>query len=372
MRSFAERRFPVRGLVMGTVGVLLLAGCTVEDPTPTPTPVPPPVSSTASAGAELVCGVDKADIELVTGNPVSRWDGDLVVHDGIGSGRCEAFSDAAGGQVFVVELAPATSDEAKHRRDLVDGLVGNPASLVYDPAVADGAVWGSGDGPGARPVVATNSSVFWGQTLIYVYVSPLAPWRDGPADHLALTEQIAATYSLQRPTPTPIPTPPPTPPSVPSTASAGAELVCGVDKADIELVTGSPVSRWEGDLLVHDGIGSGRCEVFSDARDWQVFVVELTPVTAEEAQLKHAEMDGWVGDPPSLVYDPSQADGAIWGSRDNPGPRLTATTNSSIFWGPTLIDVYVRPLDTWRDGPADHLALTSQIARTYGLQRPTP
>lgn len=186
--------------ISAAAALLLLAGCTVPRPDADATPARFP--TTPEPEAALVCGVEQAAVELLTGNPTSRSNDEIVVADGVGSGECEVFSDARRGEQFVVTLHPATSPEAAQMRERLQGTLGRPPSVVYDAGSADGGTWGTGATPSTGDGVSAGSSIFWGDTLIEVFISPAAATgRDLSADLLALTSQVAASYGLERPDP---------------------------------------------------------------------------------------------------------------------------------------------------------------------------
>ena len=189
-------RTRMRGVVVGVVVCGLLAGCTSKEPGPEPSVV---VAVSPTAGADLACGVDRAAIEAVSGYPVDRVTGELSVQEGVGSGRCEVWTDERDGVLFVVELWPLSSEKALRVRDLVDGKVGNPATYTYDPSVADGAMWNANDVPFENVSGSVLTYIFWGDTLVKIYFSAVAPLRTPSQDFLAITEQVATTYGLQRP-----------------------------------------------------------------------------------------------------------------------------------------------------------------------------
>ena len=174
----------MKAIACGVVGLVLLAGCT------TPTPTPTPALATAHPGADLVCGIDRATIEMVTGYKVARSDGALTVQDGVGTGTCSVWTDNkhVGGELLVVRLYPISSADGIESRDLVDGRRGNPPALVYPRNVVDGAYWkGALDG---------DSTVFWGATVIVVSADRLVLGRTWSDDLLAMNQQVAATYGL--------------------------------------------------------------------------------------------------------------------------------------------------------------------------------
>ena len=179
-------------IACGVVGLVLLAGCTTPAPSPTPisSPIPTSALATARPGADLVCGIDRAAIEMVTGFKVARSDGALTVQDGVGAGTCSVWTDNkhVGGELLVVRLFPTSSAKGIEWRDRVDGKRETPPTLVYPRDVVDGAYWkGTLDG---------DSVVFWGATVIVVSAGPLILGRTWSDDLLAMNQQVAATYGL--------------------------------------------------------------------------------------------------------------------------------------------------------------------------------
>ncbi|MBO0898674.1 hypothetical protein J1G42_01705 [Cellulomonas sp. zg-ZUI222] len=192
-----------RAVVVAVAGALALAGCT-GGPSPTDTASPGPVSSAAAADEPVVCGVAVGDVELATGLSVGRSDDQIVVRDGAGTGRCEAFSDDADGELVVVEMYELDDVEAQQVRAAIDG--DEPSAvrvpdIRFDPDVADGAAWGVTATPNQNLKQAPHSRVFWGDTMIYVYLTQTASWRAGADDLLAMTFQVAQSYGLERPDP---------------------------------------------------------------------------------------------------------------------------------------------------------------------------
>lgn len=172
---------------------VLLAGCTTEDPDPAPTVDLSPVSPTPSPGAELMCGIDTATIELITGYTPDRSDGDLTVQDEVGAARCTVWTDDPGhkdDELLIVELFPVSSKEGIERRQLMDGEIGNPPDVIYPQDAVDGAYWGDG--------VSGQSAVFWGQTVVQVYAwNARVSVREQAEDFLAVNQQVAFTLGLQ-------------------------------------------------------------------------------------------------------------------------------------------------------------------------------
>ena len=157
---------------------------------------------------------------------------------------------------------------------------------------------------------------------------------------------------------------------VPTSPSAGADLACGVDRASIEAVSGYPVDRVTGELSVQEGVGSGRCEVWTTEQDGVLFVVELWPLSAEEALRDRDLVDGKVGNPATYTYDPSVADGAMWSGNDEPVDRVRGSVFSYIFWGETFVVVYFSAVAPLRTPSEDFLAVTRQVAASYDLPDP--
>jgi hypothetical protein len=143
-----------------------------------------------------------------------------------------------------------------------------------------------------------------------------------------------------------------------------------VDRASIEAVSGYPVDRVTGDLSVQEGVGSGRCEVWTTDRDGVLFVVELWPTSSEEAQQRRADVDGRGSTDPTYTYDPSVADGVMVGGNDVPSDRVRGSLFSYIFLGDTLVRIYFSAVAPLRTPSQDFLAITEQVAKTYGLQLP--
>ena len=190
--------------VLGAVAAAIaLVGCT-GGPRPTDAASPAPVSSSAAAGEPAVCGVAVADVELATGLSVGQSHDRLAVRDGAGSGRCEAFSDEADGELIVVEMYALDDVEAQEVRAAIDGDGPSPVRVPdvrFDPDVADGAVWGVSATPDRYLTSGPRSRVFWGDTMIEVYLTHSAAWRMGADDLLAMTFQVAQSYGLERPDP---------------------------------------------------------------------------------------------------------------------------------------------------------------------------
>lgn len=126
----------------------------------------------------------------------------------------------------------------------------------------------------------------------------------------------------------------------------------------------------DGGLSVVDGVGKGECtawvgEGFFEG-DVLVYVV-FDASSSEEAEDARRRMRGEVEGvlPPVEVY--SDREGAIWGDVLNPDGSMTFQGNSYVFVGDTMVTLLVSFGAAGRDRVADHLALTEQIAETYGL-----
>lgn len=115
---------------------------------------------------------------------------------------CESFSDDVDGELFVVELFALDDVEAQQVRAALDDDGPTPVrvpDIRFDPDVADGGAWGVGETPDKYPTSGPHSRVFWGNTMIEVYLTHSAAWRLGADDLLAMTFQVAQSYGLERP-----------------------------------------------------------------------------------------------------------------------------------------------------------------------------
>lgn len=149
-----------------------------------------------------MCGMDRADIEAVTGYTVERSGGELTVVDGVGAGECSAWApedSQIAGSLVNVQLSPALSADGDEARAMLAGEIDGvrEADEVYTSRV--GAIWGDVLNVGDLTSTTTigTSYVFVGDTLVTLLISRGDSGRDRPADQLALTEQIAATYGLE-------------------------------------------------------------------------------------------------------------------------------------------------------------------------------
>ena len=101
----------------------------------------------------------------------------------------------------MVELHPLDDAKAQQVRAAIDGDEPSPVrvpDIRFDPEVADGAAWGVGATPDQYVTAAPLSQVFWGDTMIYVYLTQTASWRASADDLLAMTLQVAQSYGLER------------------------------------------------------------------------------------------------------------------------------------------------------------------------------
>lgn len=172
--------------------------------------------------------------------------------------------------------------------------------------------------------------------------------------------------------PDPEPSASASPAPLPSVAPAGADLVCGMDARSVGLVTRSQVDRAEGELTVVDGVGAGECRVVAvegasvpEHLAWVTFFAASSPQGVEA----RARLDG---DPavegPDVVY--GGVDGFVGGAVE-PERRMTLGSTASVFFGDTLVRVTTVRGDVGRDPVQDLLALTLQVAASYGLDDAT-
>ena len=135
------------------------------------------------------------------------------------------------------------------------------------------------------------------------------------------------------------------------------------------------MGRFDDQITVRDGAGTGRCESFSDDAEGELFVVTLYALDDIEARQVQAALDGGERTPvraPDIRFDPEVADGAVWGVGRTPSQHLVQGPHARVFWGDTLVEVYLTQTDSWRAGADDLLAMTFQTAQSYGLKRPDP
>lgn len=153
--------------------------------------MPTEIPSQPAAGADLVCGMDRTDVETAVGLEVGRVEGDLDAVDGDGKAQCDIWptdSTLVDGAVLFVSVLPASSDEGHDLRAQVDGT----ATGVTEPTVRytdlDGAAW-SGS-------VGASSIVFVGDRAITLTSTWKGEGRDPLKDLPALSQQVASSEGL--------------------------------------------------------------------------------------------------------------------------------------------------------------------------------
>ena len=183
-------------MVLGAA--LTLVACTGGAPEVAPPSSPDPVASSPAADATLVCGIASADVELATGFAVGRVDDRLTADGGSGSGECDVFSTDVDGELLVVRMFPLDDPEAVQTRVAMDGGVSTRSvpDVLLDPEVADGAVWGGMTTPATYALSGPTARVFWGQTMVEVYLTSTGPGRSGTDELLAMAFQVAHSYDL--------------------------------------------------------------------------------------------------------------------------------------------------------------------------------
>ncbi len=176
------------------VGGLLAAGVVLAACSGSGTDRPAPLPARVADGAETVCGVMAESIVLVTGAELGPVEGDLSAENGVGTRACTVHhsEDDGGGDLFVVRVFPADSDEGRLERRSVDGEVGEPPTARLDGF--DGAMWGA-DTPREHPAQAF-ATVFLGDTVARVFVSSVEPRRSGQDDLEALVRQLVDSGSV--------------------------------------------------------------------------------------------------------------------------------------------------------------------------------
>lgn len=154
--------------------------------------------------------------------------------------------------------------------------------------------------------------------------------------------------------------------AVPTSPAPGADLVCGMDRADVEAVSGVDVESDGGELTVVDGVGTGECQVYTRDATWMMNVKFHDVASADgiEARAKIAGTQEGVREP-DVVY--TTREGAIWGDVDAQEGAPTLNATSRVVVGDTVVTVLLRYGQADRDRQRDQLALTEQIAATYGL-----
>ena len=159
---------------------------------------------------------------------------------------------------------------------------------------------------------------------------------------------------------------------IPTLPTQGAALICGMDKAALEAATGFTVGRTGGELQVVGGVGSGECSVWAKNEsmiDGALMVVTMLAASSPKGVTDRSKLLGQDGNrAPDLTY--TTVDGGIWGEVKAPADQMTLGASSVVFYGPTVIEVLTRSANVGRDPAADQLALTQQVAATYGLVGP--
>lgn len=182
----------------GVLGVVvLLVGCTQGqdvDPGPVMTVIP----TAAAEGADMVCGMDREDLETAMGLTVGRVEDGLSVQGGVGSGKCTVWAEnesLVNGPLLWVTFFAASSPDGIEWRAHVDGGDGFRAPDAPFESL-DGGAWGEVEGKPYMTLGAT-SAVFWGETVIKFTTKRGEVDRDHAADLVALTQQVAASYGLE-------------------------------------------------------------------------------------------------------------------------------------------------------------------------------
>jgi hypothetical protein len=155
---------------------------------------------------------------------------------------------------------------------------------------------------------------------------------------------------------------------IPTVAAEGADMVCGMDRVDLETAMGLTVGRFEDGLGVQDGVGSGECTVWPENESlvngpllWVTFFAVSSPDGIEW----RARVDGGDGfRAPDAPFE--SLDGGAWGDLEEPG-HMTLGATSAVFWGETVIMFTTSRGEVDRDHAADLVALTRQVADSYGL-----
>jgi len=158
--------------------------------------------------------------------------------------------------------------------------------------------------------------------------------------------------------------------AIPTAPPAGAELICGMDKAALEAATGFTVGRTEDELRILDGVGSGKRSVWAmneSLIDGSLMAVTMFAASSPEGVRYRAKLLGQDGlhVPPQIAY--TTVDGGIWGDVEAIPGHMTLGAVSVVFYDDTAIEVLTRSADVGRDPAADQIALTQQVAATYGL-----
>ncbi|WP_148076555.1 hypothetical protein [Cellulomonas sp. PhB150] len=154
--------------------------------------MPTQIPSQPAAEADLVCGMDRSDVETAMGLEVGRVEGDLETTDADGKRTCDIWptdTSLVDGAMLFVSVQPASSTEGVKLRAEVDGT----ATGVTDPTVRyqdlDGAAW-SGS-------VGASSVVFVGDQVVSLTSTWKGDGRDPLKDLPALSSQVAASQELE-------------------------------------------------------------------------------------------------------------------------------------------------------------------------------
>jgi hypothetical protein len=134
-----------------------------------------------------------------------------------------------------------------------------------------------------------------------------------------------------------------------------------MDRATIEMVTGYKVGRSDGTLTVQGGVGTGTCSVWTDSKHGgdALLTVWLYPTSSAKGIDSRDIVDGRQGNAPTLVYPRDVVDGAYW--------KGTLDGGSTVFWGATVIEISVVCVVRGCTGSDDLLAMSQQVAATYGV-----
>jgi hypothetical protein len=155
---------------------------------------------------------------------------------------------------------------------------------------------------------------------------------------------------------------------IPSVPDEGAELVCGMDRTHLEAALGVETGRIEDDLDVEDGVGSGQCTVWwrDESRTTSpLLFVTFFPASSQEGLEARARVDGDGYPPPDVPFD--SVDGGAWGGLEPEPGSATWGSTSRVFFEETVVVLSTANGGTDRDPAGDLLALTQQVAASYGL-----
>ena len=177
-----------------------VAGCSLfeqEEPEPVETEIP----GTPSEQADLVCGIDRADVETAIGLPVGRVEGELTGQGADAAGTCEIWPEDDGvvkGAMLFVRIHGLSTDEGKRRaaelRGEVDGVV--EPDVRYEGV--EGGVWfpDLGFEEGTPTSVGGTSVVVLPDHVVALTSAHSDRDRDAATDLLALSQQVAASHGL--------------------------------------------------------------------------------------------------------------------------------------------------------------------------------